>query len=564
MADYLEARGVDLKYAKAAGLAASGKKTVKAMGFYPVGDGILIPYFNPFTDKALELRRVRYLPPDDKERRYSQPKGSGVEAYFVPGGCVDWKRILSDPKAPLHITEGEIKAIAACKAGFTTIGLGGVNSYHGKSEELTPLLQKINWKERPVFICYDSDAATKLPVQTAEQALAQVLRARGAVVTIVRWPNMVPGGKTGIDDLLRIAGAPAFEAIRGAARPNSTAAASAPVIRCVADVEAREVDWLWDGWLPFGMLSGIEGNPSEGKTFIGLEIAAQGSKGLQPYPRTKCEPFNTLYMSYENSTAHTTKQRFAAMGGDDSRLFTLDGKRGPDGTVRPITLVDVESIEMAIKDTKARLVVIDPLQSYMGANVDSHKANETRPLLDGLAKIAERLNVCIVIIRHLAKGSGARAIHRGLGSIDIAGAMRSVLMIGSAPDDPQNRAIIHTKNNVGPLSGPLRFAIEKTGKSAKVVWKGKSDLTAADLDAPEQGRKNKTQIERAREYLRATLANGPKLVTELVEEGEFTERVLERAAAGMVDKRRPGGKHRPWEWALLGPRKFEGGRGEGR
>jgi integrase len=116
-------------------------------------------------------------------------------------------------------------------------------------------------------------------------------------------------------------------------------------------------------------------------------------------------------------------------------------------------------------------------------------------------------------------------------------------MVGTAPDDPENRDLVHIENNVGPQTESLRFVIERTGPAAKVVWKGKSELTAADLRAPEQARKNISQVDRAREYIRSALAKGPKLVTELVEGGEFTERVLQKAAAGIPhDFRRSAAK----------------------
>lgn len=375
---------------------------------------------------------------------------------------------------------------------------------------------------------------------------------KGALVRIVRLTNLIPGGKTGLDDTIHIAGVKAFKAQRDAARPYNTKADGSPIIECVADVVGRNVEHLWDDRLPLGMLSGLEGNPGDGKTFISLEIAARGSKGQQPYSKAKCKPFSTLYMSYENITAITTKQRFAAMEGDQKKLFVLNGARNPDGTERPITLADVRIIEEAIKKTGARLVIIDPLQSYMGAGVDSHKANETRPLLDALAKIAERLNVCILIIRHLAKSSGGRSVHKGLGSIDITGAMRSVMMVGTAPDAPQNRALVHTKSNIGPLAESLRFSIEGKGNAAKIVWRGPSDLTAADLTAPDTGKRRETQVGRAQKYLLTTLADGPQPVNALVEgsEGEFSLQVLNKAGKELGIRKSRNGESGAWVWGL--------------
>lgn len=173
-AEYFGPRGLTPEEAKNAGLVAVDKATAKALDFYPALPGIVIPYFHPLTGKLLPIQRIRYFDPptiDGKLRRYSQPKGTPVEAYFDP--TVNWKRVFADTKIPLHIVEGEIKALAANKHSFITIGLGGVDSFGG--DTLTPLLNLPKWKGRVVYICYDSDTSSKEGVQRAESKLAGVL-----------------------------------------------------------------------------------------------------------------------------------------------------------------------------------------------------------------------------------------------------------------------------------------------------------------------------------------------------------------------------------------------------
>lgn len=174
MYEYLAPRGLGPEDARRAGLTYIDAKTAGVHGFLPAHQGIVIPYFHPFTGKLLPTRRIRYLNPptvEGKPRRYSQLKSTPVEAYFALG--VDWKKILADPNVPLHIVEGEIKALAAIKHGFITVGLGGVYSFGG--EMLTPLLREVNWKGRNVYICFDSDAVGNNDVMRAEHKLATVL-----------------------------------------------------------------------------------------------------------------------------------------------------------------------------------------------------------------------------------------------------------------------------------------------------------------------------------------------------------------------------------------------------
>ena len=89
-----------------------------------------------------------------------------------------------------------------------------------------------------------------------------------------------------------------------------------------------------------------------------------------------------------------------------------------DDTENPLTLAD-QRIEKAIRENNARLVIIDPLQAFLGANVDMNRANEVRPVFRRLADVAQNTSCTIVMIGHLNKASGSQSTYRGLGSIDI-------------------------------------------------------------------------------------------------------------------------------------------------
>jgi KaiC/GvpD/RAD55 family RecA-like ATPase len=524
--------------------------------------GIRYPNYDPFTKVRIGDGNVRLQHPFENEKgkltKFLRPTGKGTALpYFAR--TLDWARILKDPKVELIISEGETRSIAGAKHGFAIISIPGIDCAFEPGSEKSKLREalrdkRIKWKGRKVTIIPDADVDKNDRVRTSADALARLLSTEGAEVHTAKVPaGVTQDGKAGIDDLLaKPYGSAMLRDIRANAQKwnAETAANAKPSIERLADVEARSVTWLWHQRLPLGMLAGIEGNPGDGKTTLSLHFAAEGSRGRQPYSGRKCEPFNTLYMSIENVTALSTKQRFQAMSGDENKFFVLNGALDTNGKERSITLADVHVIEQAIVKTKAKLVIIDPLQSYMGAHVDSHKANETRPLLDGLARLAERHDVCILIVRHLAKGSGNRAVHRGLGSIDIAGAMRSVMMVGTAPDDPRNRALVHTKSNVGPLTESLRFSIEGKDAAARIVWRGTSRLTAADLAAPD-GPKRQSKADLAADYLFEKLQDGPVPIKKLVAEGEFDLRTLQRAALKIrVIRSGREGESGGWLWEL--------------
>lgn len=182
------------------------------------GPGFNIPYFDK---KGKRLSTFRYR--RDLESRtgwdkltespkYLQPAGTPPEIYLAPFKHCKWVELLADTEEPLYITEGELKAAAACKHELTCIGIGGVWSWRSarSNTALLPALKDIAWEERKVYIVYDSDAATNPDVFKAEQALCAALRELKAVPHVVRLPTLQGHSKTGLDDYLLSEGKAAF------------------------------------------------------------------------------------------------------------------------------------------------------------------------------------------------------------------------------------------------------------------------------------------------------------------------------------------------------------------
>jgi hypothetical protein len=320
----------------------------------------------------------------------------------------------------------------------------------------------------------------------------------------------------------------------------------------LADVAARPVDWLWEPFIPLGMLSMISGDPGAGKSFIALAVAADLTRGKLRDGRI-VEPASVLYLSVENPIAETVRPRFDALGGDPALFFALRGTLfAKDGEEQrgAITLADIRILDAAIRQTHARLVVVDPIQSYFGAMVDLHRSNETRPILDGLSKLAEQNGCAILLLRHLSKTSGGKAIHRGLGSIDLSAAARSEMLVGSLPDDEDTRAFCHVQTNVGRHGKTLGFSIDAEGRFS---WTGESPITASDLlaapDAPElQGAQRE-----AAEWLREALSSGSRNAKELANEADsvgIKYRTLRRAKETLHVQSRKACFGGGWIWSL--------------
>ena len=287
------------------------------------------------------------------------------------------------------------------------------------------------------------------------------------------------------------------------------------VIR-MSDVELTPVEWLWKPYLPFGKLSVLQGNPGEGKTYFAMHLAAACTNGKLLPNMERMEPFNVIYQTAEDGLGDTVKPRLIEAGADLDRVLVID-----DSDVQ-LTLSD-ERIEKAIIENNARLVIIDPIQAYLGADVDMNRANEVRPIFMRLGQVAQRTGCAILLIGHLNKAAGMQSLQRGLGSIDIAAAVRSVMFIGKLKHDPTMRILTHEKSSLAPPGVSLAFSL---GDEGGFRWVGEYDITADEmLSGIEPQRETKTQ--QAKDLICTLLAGGKRVLSE-----DIDKAALERGIPG--------------------------------
>lgn len=325
-----------------------------------------------------------------------------------------------------------------------------------------------------------------------------------------------------------------------------------PDLVTLSSVEAKPVPWLWQPYLPYGMITLLSGEPGAGKTYLALSFAAALTVGKIPFTGESIQPLDVVYLSKENSIEYSVRPRFDLLQGDASRCHMLQGAvtgEGPKARRDGVRLTDIPLLESALKQTKARFLVVDPIQSYLGGEVDMHRSNETRPILDALGSLVEKYEVCLLILRHFAKSTVGSALSRGLGSIDITGAARTELQAGAC--DGRN-VLVHAKSNIGPKGKSMGYEIVGEG----FRWTGEMDLTADDLAAGSIGNaEDRDAVSEAVEYLSSSLLEGAKLATECVAELKacgVSERTIRRAKTklGVKSRKRWGAKHGPHEWYL--------------
>ena len=379
------------------------------------------------------------------------------------------------------------------------LSLGGVS---GKA--LRQFLSERPDVER-VFLCLDSDKA-------GEDACK---RLAGLLPDTVSVTRIQPCMKDWNDVLAHRAEIPNRNYFKSIVLKEPSKPETVKIIR-MSDVELTPVEWLWKPYLPFGKLSVLQGNPGEGKTYFAMHLAAACTNGKLLPNMERMEPFNVIYQTAEDGLGDTVKPRLIEAGADLDRVLVID-----DSEVQ-LTLSD-ERIEKAIIENNARLVIIDPIQAYLGADVDMNRANEVRPIFMRLGQVAQRTGCAILLIGHLNKAAGMQSLQRGLGSIDIAAAVRSVMFIGKLKHDPTMRILTHEKSSLAPPGVSLAFSL---GDEGGFRWVGEYDITADEmLSGIEPQRETKTQ--QAKDLICTLLAGGKQVLSE-----DIDKAALERGIPG--------------------------------
>lgn len=325
----------------------------------------------------------------------------------------------------------------------------------------------------------------------------------------------------------------------------------------VGRVEPERISWLWQGFIPAGKLTLIDGDPGDGKSTMTLDVAARITSGTAMPDGTVVPLGRVMLLSAEDGIADTIRPRLDAAGADVDRLIVFDEVVSVGGMARPVELPrDLHHIEQAIRDHGVTLVIIDPLMAFLGG-VDSHNDQSVRRALHPISKLADATGCAILVVRHLNKGGG-KAIYRGGGSIGIAGAARAVHLVAPDPEDPERRVLAPVKVNIAqkPPAITYRLIDDPTHGCARVQWEGPSTYTADDLvniEAPE-GREERVS---AVEFLALALAGGPRRTRDVEEEAEqahgISVRTLKRARKqlGVVAEQVKVSKGRNEWWLAL-------------
>jgi hypothetical protein len=505
------------------------------------GGGVAIPYLDVGGEEIAVKRRLSLV----AGKGSYWPKGRSLAAYG------EWLIGQANRAGYVILVEGESDAWVLWYHQFPALGIPGWGGTKVLNAEHLACVPK-------VFVHHEPDEGGDRFVSGVKARLRQLAWPGQALE--LRCPE---GVKDPADLHLRLRDDP--EAFRRAledmmakaarldlGKPAAPAAeVPEPQLVCLDSVQAGPVCWLWRPWVPRGAVTLMDGDPGLGKSTLALDLSARLSRGWEMPPAAGpaegAEPEAVLLLSAEDDLARTIRPRLDAAGADVRRIHFLDAVRVGGDERPPVLPWDLSLVETTIRELGITLVVVDPFLAYLDSDIDSHRDQDVRRCLHRMKQLAERLDVAIILIRHLNKLIGGPALYRGGGSIGITGAVRSALIVGRDPNDAQTFVLAGVKSNLGPPPVSLAYQLQPVGDVARVVWVGETPLLANDILGHGGGgeRRNAAQqcADAIREILAGKVMNSDELDRQLRDRrfGEHSIRTGKRLAGLKTTRIRFGG-----------------------
>lgn len=337
-----------------------------------------------------------------------------------------------------------------------------------------------------------------------------------------------------------------------------------PVMVCMAEVAPKKVSWLWPNRIPLGRITLVVGRPGEGKSFLTTCMGAHVTTGT-PWPDEQaCPTGSVIFICAEDDPGDTIRPRLDAHGADCRKvhLLTMTARVVADGTTRArmFTLSDISEFEKALKThPDCRLVVIDPIGSFLGGDMDAHRDNECRAVLAPVAQLAEKYGVAVVMVAHRRKSNGTSADDLVLGSRAFTGIARAVWHLSRDPANKDRRLLLPGKNNLSVEGDGLAFTIE--GDPPRLCWEREPVPLSADEGlmaenlAEGAGRPGPAPEARAAatDWLRQRLAAGPAEAKDIQADASGAKlkwRTVQRAAEDLNVVRERPAMGLGWRWSL--------------
>jgi len=331
-----------------------------------------------------------------------------------------------------------------------------------------------------------------------------------------------------------------------------------PVLIRMSDVEARPISWLWPNRIAAGRMTLLVGVPGSAKSFLSLDSASRVSTG-SPWPDgSHCPKGSMILISAEDDPHDTIRPRLDAHRADVSRIHLLSTIRHRDDKGQEseimFTLAHLDMLEAALQRVDdCKLIVVDPIGSFLGGRTDAHRDNEVRSILAPVAMLAEKYGPAVVVIAHRRKSAGTSADETALGSRAFTGLARSVWHVCRDSEDKGRRLFLPGKSNLAAEQPGLAFSI--AGEPAAVCWEHEPVDMSADEGMAKEGADagHESALDEAARWLEGLLVCGPQPGNKVKDQAHrdgIAVRTLERAKAKLGVVNGPDGFGGPWVWSL--------------
>lgn len=308
------------------------------------------------------------------------------------------------------------------------------------------------------------------------------------------------------------------------------------ILKSYSDVKAKKIEWIWKPYIACGKITILQGDPGDGKSTLALMLSSvltsKDAKGN--IDGLINEQINVIYQSAEDSPEDTIKPKLNKLKSNSNKLMYVVNDE----------IIDLSgnAIKQIIEESGAKLLILDPLQSFFKKGENMLVATDVRKMMKNLTKIAYETNCAILLIGHLNKSEGKKDLYRGLGSIDLTAVARSVLYLKRSELDSKLRIMFQIKNSLAAEGDPVAYRIDdKKG----IIWLGK--YTNEDL-ITEKATRDKLTV--AKDFLLKILSNEEKVevneIKELCTNYNISFRTLVRAKKELeIESIRENGR---WYW----------------
>jgi hypothetical protein len=483
-----------------------------------------------------------------------KPEGF-VEVPYVGGADPFDREVIADE---IYWPEGEKDVDSIVRLGALALTFGGTG-------DGLPSGCEVHFVNRNVIVLSDNDHGGRDHAEKKAAVVAPV----AAGVRIVHFPEVADKGDVSdwiakghsLDDLIKRAEAAAVWTKPPIIQRSSLSGLD---VVCMADVKPSAIDWLWQNWIALGKVSVLAGDGGRGKSTILCDLTARATTGnTWPDGGPQCAPASVIILAAEDDVGDTLAPRLLAAGADLARVFVIRSVRDESQRRRGFNLqADLERLEAEIrKHDNVRLVIIDPVSSYLG-KVDSHKNSDVRGVLEPLGEMASRLSVAILCNNHFSKGGGS-ANSRIIGSVAFTAQARAVFIVTPDEADESRLLLIPSKMNIAPIKYGLAYRIEgcliqhdgADIATSRIMYESAPITISADeaLAALDGNSENRSEKSQAIEFLTGALRSGPVSAKDMKREAAeacISAKSLRSAREALGIKPEKTGFESGWAWSL--------------